>query len=408
MPDPRRPFPRGTALFAAVGLVLLAINLRTALAAFSSVADRVGEEIIVSTETAGLIGAAPSACFAVFGLLAPRVARTIGLERAAVLALGIVLLGHVLRSIAGQASGIVIGTLVIFAGVGVGNVLVPALIRRYHGDRINVMTGVVGFVYAVGTGVSAIATPAAAGIIGWRWALGMWGAFAVVAALPWIALAARRRPARGGGDFIPDPSPDYLAIPSVWRSPLAWALMLTFGYGAIASYSLFTWLPSILEDMAGIPVSEAGGYLALFGFMGIPINIVVIVVGARRTAQTLLMLVGIFTFMIGYAGLALLPDPGLVVLWVALIGLGPFAMQMVLVLLGERTRSPQATVALSGFVQSVGYGTGAIGPLLLGIAKDVAGGWSIPLLFLALGAIPLLLLTGLIARSGPFDEAVRR
>lgn len=397
-----RPGSRAALVLAVLGLLLLAVNLRTALAAFSSVADWVDQEIQVTTETAGLIGAAPSACFAVFGLFTPRIARLAGLERSAIIALVAVLVGHVIRSVAAGPTGLVVGTVVIFAGAGIGNVLVPALIKRYFHDHVNVMTGVVGFLYAVATGVTAIATPMAAGLIGWRWALGLWGAFAIAAAVPWILLAAGSGRQANQRVFL-ETTRSTSTFPSVWRSSLAWALMLTFGYGAIASYSLFAWLPSILGDLAGVPAAEAGGYLAIFGFMGIPINVILIMVGIRRRAQGVLLVFGILCFMVGYAGLAILPVGGYAILWVGLIGLGPFAMQMVLVLLALRTRSPQATVALSGFVQSVGYGIGAAGPLLLGIGKDAAGGWTLPLLVLALGALPLLFLARTVLRSGQFD-----
>jgi CP family cyanate transporter-like MFS transporter len=65
---------------------------------------------------------------------------------------------------------------------------------------------------------------------------------------------------------------------------------------------------------------------------------------------------------------------------VALIGLGPLLFPVVLTLINLRTRSHQVSASLSGFSQGVGYGFGALGPLLIGVIHDLSGGWTVPLL----------------------------
>ncbi|HOD33073.1 MAG TPA: hypothetical protein PKO12_06315 [Holophaga sp.] len=66
-------------------------------------------------------------------------------------------------------------------------------------------------------------------------------------------------------------------------------------------------------------------------------------------------------------------------LWTGLIGLGPLVFPLLLALFGLRTRSHHAAAQLSGFVQTIGYAGGAVGPLLVGTLHEVTGGWSIPL-----------------------------
>jgi CP family cyanate transporter-like MFS transporter len=64
---------------------------------------------------------------------------------------------------------------------------------------------------------------------------------------------------------------------------------------------------------------------------------------------------------------------------------------LTLVLLGLRTRTHEGAVALSGFVQSVGYAIVALFPVGIGILHDRTGSWTGPLIVLAVvvaAAIP--------------------
>jgi CP family cyanate transporter-like MFS transporter len=62
-----------------------------------------------------------------------------------------------------------------------------------------------------------------------------------------------------------------------------------------------------------------------------------------------------------------------------------------LVLINQRTRTHNGSVALSGFVQGVGYIIAAASPLAFGILYQGSGSWTLSILMLAvvtLAAIP--------------------
>src|SRR3546814_17919200 len=84
---------------------------------------------------AGVLGMLPSAAFAVFGVATPAIAHRIGLERTALLAMALAALGLVLRSLAGGPGGLLFGSIVALAGMGMGNVVLPPLVKRYFADR---------------------------------------------------------------------------------------------------------------------------------------------------------------------------------------------------------------------------------------------------------------------------------
>jgi CP family cyanate transporter-like MFS transporter len=91
-------------------------------------------------------------------------------------------------------------------------------------------------------------------------------------------------------------------------------------------------------------------------------------------------------FLIGQFGLLLVPETA-TWLWVSFTGLGSLLFPLALVLINARTRTHEGSVALSGFVQGVGYVVAALGPLLFGLLHDLSGGWVWPLVFLIIVAL---------------------
>ncbi|HUG50139.1 MAG TPA: MFS transporter, partial [Terrimesophilobacter sp.] len=90
-------------------------------------------------------------------------------------------------------------------------------------------------------------------------------------------------------------------------------------------------------------------------------------------------------------------------LWVALIGSGPLIFPACLVLINLRSRTHEGAVALSGFVQAVGYAIGALGPLLIGFLHELTGGWTLPLLVL-IGTALAATFTAVLLRTPVFVE----
>ena len=125
--SPVRPLWQGRAL-ALVGIVLFAFSLRTAVASLSPVLAYVGADFAVSSAVAGLIGTAPPVCYAVFGILTPQLERRFGLERLAVAAMVVAVVGMTWRGLAVDAATLLLSTALIFAAVGVGNILLPPLV----------------------------------------------------------------------------------------------------------------------------------------------------------------------------------------------------------------------------------------------------------------------------------------
>lgn len=378
MPSPPdRTLWRGRTL-TVIGIVLFAFSLRSAVASLSPLVDHITDDFAMPAAVIGLIGTAPPVCYAVFGILTPFFERRLGLERLTVISIAVVAVGMLLRGFAADAVGLLLGTALIFAAVGVGNILLPPLVRTYFPDRIGLMTTVYSTTMAVATLTPPLIAVPVADASDWRISLGMWAVFAAIALIPWIAMLVRDR-AAAADDDIEAPNPRVFG--RMWRLPLAWALAVGFLAAGTVAYVSFAWLPQLLVDVAGVTPAQAGALLALFAAMGLPASLLVPLLVTRFHATRALFGVAVVTGLTGVAGLLFAPQAA-PWLWVVLIGLEPLLFPLTLVLLGLRTRTHEGSVALSGFVQSIGYAIVALFPIGVGLLHDATGSWTGPLIVL--------------------------
>ena len=376
------------------GIVLVAFSLRSAVASLSPILAEVEADIAVPAWILGLIGAAPPVCFAIFGIVTPALERRFGLERLAVASMVVATAAMVGRALASDALALLVGAAVLFAAIGVGNVVLPPLIKKYFPDRVGTMTALYSSLLAVAAFVPPLVAVPVADAAGWRFSLGMWAAFALAAIFPWVAQLVRDgRRARGpqgqaagaeaaagaqAGD-VDEATPRVLG--RLTRLPLAWALAVSFAISSASVYASFAWLPVVLVDVAGVSHAAAGALLSLFGAMGLPWSILVPIAVARWNRVGTVYAVALVAGVTGVLGLVLAPTAA-TVLWVVLLGVPQGLFPGVLVLIQRRSRTREGAVALSGFTQSVGYAIAAIFPLAFAVLHETTGGWTAPLLLL--------------------------
>lgn len=397
-PEPRSLWAGRT--LALAGIVVVAFNLRTAVASLSPILAELERDVPLAPAVIGFLGMLPPLCYAVFGIVTPLVAKRLGLEVTligSILALTIGLAG---RGFANDPLALVAASALTFAAIGVGNVLLPPLVKRYFPDRIGLVTTIYVTAMSVSTFVPPLVAVPVAEAAGWRTSLGEWAVVAAISLVPWIALLVHPR-RQAPAELPEEVEPGLLRY--ALRSPLAWSLATAFAVAGFNAYAMFAWLPPILHDIAGVSHVEAGVLLALYAAMGLPAGVVVPILAARYGRARLLVAVSVVCFVAGYLGLLL--APGLATwLWVALVGTGPLLFPLALVLINLRTRTHTGAVALSGFVQSAGYVIVAVGPLVVGVLHDATGGWTWPLLVLLGSAVPAALAGLVVARPRFFED----
>jgi CP family cyanate transporter-like MFS transporter len=377
-----------------IAIVLVAFNLRASIAAVSPLLPDIRTDLGLSRSAAGLLTTLPVLCFSALSAASAALGQRIGSDRAIVLALVVLAAACALRLLP-AAAWFFAGTLVVGAAIAVGNVLTPTLVKQHLAGRFTHLVGVATGLYTAsligGAAVaSAISAPLADTGAGWRGALLVWAAPALLAAVAWSVLV--RRPAGVGvpveGNVQQNIQPgtrdgvreDGRVRPTVTRSWVTWALAVFMGTQSLAYFAVLAWLPALLRDN-GIDAQQAGLALSLFNLLGIATALVTPTLAGRMTDQRPLALSVCGLWAIGAVGL--LVDPGLYLVWSILAGLAQgAAISLALALIVLRARTPDVARQLSGTVQSVGYLIGAAGPFALGALRDATNGWSASLVAL--------------------------
>ncbi|MEU6741204.1 CynX/NimT family MFS transporter [Streptosporangium sandarakinum] len=356
------------------GIILAALNLRTAVTSVGPVLDQISSGLGMSGVGVGLLTTLPVLIFATVGAVTPALARRTGEHRLLLAALVVLGVGLLVRALVGSAGIFLVSSALALSGGAVGNVLIPTLIKRHFPGRAGTMTTVYTTALAVGTMLAAAATvPIERAADGnWHVALGVWAALAAVAVIPWLALL-RSEPERDAG------SRD-LGTGTLVRSRLAWAVAAYFGTQSMVAYIMFGFLAKILID-GGYTTGQAGLLLGVFTAISIPVSMAVPAVATRFADQRPVVAAFVVFYLVGFLGLWLAP-PALAWLSTLLIAIGMGSFPLALTMLALRTRTPEATAALSGFGQSVGYLIAGAGPLLVGVMHEATGGWATSYLLL--------------------------
>ncbi|MET1153543.1 MFS transporter [Arthrobacter sp.] len=434
-------------------ILLLALSLRLAVSGVSPVLADIAVELPFGTASTGVLGMLPTAAFAAAGFAVPVLMRRLGLEALLLLAIIMAAVGQLGRAMASDVPSFLVLSGLTMAGYGIGNILLPPLVKRYFPDRIGLITALYVTLLAVSTAFSPLLAVPLEQAAGWRFSIGAWAAVSVAALVPWLVTAwtehSRRKisrlvlqPYRPGGLEPLQPDHDHTARPPmhhalaapgvggagassmagpagpapgapapatalatttsttavrVWRSPLAWGLALVFAGTSSNTFAMFTWLPPLLVDSGMLP-PMAGTMLAYYAILALPTSLLVPLIAARLRNPLGLGLLFTGFYVAGYAGLLLSPSFG-TWLWITLAGLGQGTFALALLLVNLRTRTTAGAGALSGFAQGIGYTVACAGPLAFGLLRDVSGDWRAS--FALLGAALLLLVVGLVVVGRP-------
>lgn len=383
----------------AVGIVVLAFNLRPAAVSVGPVLHEMRGDLGMSPTTAGVLTTLPTLAFALFGALAPAVARRVGVHRVTLLALGCVVIGLGLRARTDSVPALLALSLLALGGMAAANVLLPSLVKLHFPHRVGLVTACYTTALALGlTSASALTVPVGEWLGSWRWGLALWAVTALVAALPWFALLRH--------DQAPEDSPHTVTLGQVARTRLGWAMAALFGLQSLQAYSIFGWFAQVYRD-AGFDAGTAGLLLAVVTGASIPLSFLLPPLVARTHNQTLLLCVLIACYPVGYLGLIFAPVAG-AWLWALVVGVGTATFPVVLTLIGLRARTPGGTAALSGFTQSVGYLISAIGPFGVGVLYDLTDGWTVPLAALIVLTVPQLVAGLTVARPAYVEDQLRQ
>lgn len=358
-------------VFALAAIALLALNLRTAVSSISPVVTFIQEEIPLPVVTIGLLGIAAPLSFAIATSLSYRPTRKYGVEKTLALTVAMIVLGNLLRALAWDATALFAGSLLSLLGAGMGNVLLPVLVRKYFAHRV----GIISSFYITMTAVSAtagafFAVPVATEL-GWRASLGQWALLAALALMPLLFLMGNSHP-----ESRPENQSSQKAI---WRSPTAWAIAGVQGMTSVFGYVSFAWMPLMLIEHNGVSVIEAGLLLSLFSIMGLPVSLLVPVLATKYPkSHAPIVFFSASMGVIGSIGILFFENQ---LLWLAVLamGLGPTMFPLALTLFNLRSRDRSTVLAISAFGQGLSYTLATVVVFSIGVLRELTGGWELAL-----------------------------
>ena len=342
-----------------LGIIIAAFNLRPGVTGLSPLLDAMGEEIHLSAVFLAVIGMLPPLLYGLSGFLTPRLyARFsgLGLTLAAML---MVTIGLGVRAVIDSPALFLALSVLALLGMGIGNVVLPPLVKSYFPDRVALMSTVHVGLLQFGTFIPPLVAVPLAGGVGWRGSLLVWAGFAALGVIAWVIIRIVR----------PAPATEVAAavvggseLSRLLRSRRAWALMTMTGLTSFNNFILFTWLPSLLTR-SGFDAAFAGAMLALVTAIPLVLGFVLPALAQKMSSAYRIVVVFCLSLAVGYLGLWLLPTAA-PVLWTVLLGIGISTFPLALTLITLRARDAEAAASLSGFVQGGGYLLAATGPLL--------------------------------------------
>jgi CP family cyanate transporter-like MFS transporter len=336
------------------------------------VLDDVRTDLELSGTTAALLVSLPVLCLGVLATLAPRLARRWGMEPVLTVVLAAIAAGLQLR-VLGNVGLLFAGTVLASGAIAVGNVLLPALIKRDFPQHSGTMIGVYTMALSGSAAVAAAATvPLGDAIgLGWRGALGVWVAPAVLALVLWIPFTGGHTP------------PPETGAPrkSLLTDALAWQVTVFFGLQSLFFYAILSWLPSLYRDQ-GYSAAAAGFVLSAMTFVQIPVTLILPRFAARARDQRGYLAATTMLTAVGVCGVMLAPTT-LPYLWSCLMGVGiGGSFSLGLLLFVVRSRQPADTARLSAMAQTFGY------VLAASAVHDATGSWTTPLALLLVLTVP--------------------
>jgi MFS transporter, CP family, cyanate transporter len=421
---PQKPW-RGR-IGALLGILVMALSLRAAVSVVPPLLGTVGPELGFDAATTGALAMLPPLVFAAAGLATPALIRWQGAERVLTVAVLLAVVGQLGRALVDSVWPFLGLSAVVMAGYGMGNVVLPPLVKKYFPDRMGVVTAGYVTLLAVGTAASPQLAVPVAELAGWRVSIALWASVSALVLVPWgVQLLGDRRVRDanddGGGPAAravptgagPAGSGAETAVPAAngavagksraaatrapavqhlnpWRSRVAWGLAIFLAGNSAQTYVYFTWLPPYLTGQ-GVDAAAAGSALAYFAILGLPVSLLVPLLVPKMRNPIIAVVVFAACWASGHLGLYLAPTDG-TWWWITLSGLGQGTFAMALLMMNLRSRTQHGAAVLAGFSQGIGYAGAGVAPLLFGVVQEATGGWTAS--FAMLGVCLLVLLVG--------------
>lgn len=350
---------RGNAL-ALAAILLIAFNLRPAMAGLGPLLDLIERAAGLSSAQAGLLTTLPIFLMGLGAYAGGRLRRLLGAKRGVLLAIALIALACASRWAWNDAAGMLASAAAAGLGVAVAQALLPGVVKARFGAGVGRVMGLYTTAIMVGAAFAAATAAGLAKIVGWEAALALWALPALLAAAAWAAIRLPPETARAAAGA---------QTAAFWRLGRAWTLTLFFGIGTGAFTLVLAWLPPFYMSLgesreasgywlAGVIVAEVVASLAVSAFIG------------RFPDRRLPLIAALLAVAAGLACLVVAPialaAPAALLLGLGLGALFPLSLIVTL----DHDDDPARAGDLAAFVQGGGYILASLTPLFAGAIRD--------------------------------------
>lgn len=379
------PADRRSLVSTLIALVVVALVLRPQIIAIGPLLPAIQADLDVSHGVVGALSAIPILCMGLFAPLGARVGRRLGGRNALALCAGLVIAFGLIRVAAPSAWLVLLLTFGIGLGMGLAGPILPMVVRRNLPSHPALGTGAYATGLVVGSlGAAGLAVALAGPEGDWRRSLAIMSIAGLLSLAIWLILAPHDRQREG------EVVPPHIA----WSHPAGWVLGLLFGLQSIVFYGVAAWLAAVYVDL-GWTEADAAQLVAIFIAFGLVATVTLPLVADRVGTRRGQLVGSALTTLVGLVGLALVPGPA--VLWAVILGLGTGAIfPIVLTLPVDAGGTAGDVAATAARMLLIGYVLSAIGPFVLGLARDVTGDFGTSLWLLVGLAVLMVVLAAVI------------
>ena len=352
---------------------LLMFSAYASVLCVSPVLNLIIQELDLTAAQGGLVFSAPIITLGLVAFVGGVLGDGIGPRKTA--GTGALLLGlaALLRGASPDLAILLMLNLAVGMGWGLLFPNIPKLIRLWFPDRtVGTATGIYSTgVFAGGTLALGVTLPILLPAVGsWRGVSYFWGALALVIAGVWWIFA--REPASSGRNGLMPSQGSEGAVDAVLRSMYIWIVAVFFAFAANVTFYIITgWFPAFFVEK-GFSEAASGFLTSILTLAGIPAVIIIPLASDRVGLRRPFLWVSCLIAAVAFFSIMYTPY----VLDVILMGILGFTLTTTYVIclfLPLELVKPGHAGTASGVVISAGYIGGALGPLVAGYLKDLAG-----------------------------------
>ena len=361
-------------------VILVAANLRAALAAIPPIIILIAQELNLSIMQLSLLTAMPLVAYAIIPLFYNKIAQTFSMQHTIKLAFLLFSIFSLVRLI-GSLETLYIGTLIMSVSIALLNVGLPIWISEIEKSAkaglVAYYSAAMGFTSSVAIAVAVPLTILIPGL-SWRSALLPWSVLAIVSTIVmWRMVSLKRVPVEK--EIVKQSQrKDYWEL---FKNARYRSIILFFAIQSISTFSIGAWLPTILFEK-GFSLASSGYLYAFASAVGALLGLTF---SRRLVTSKFPQRIAIYASCLTMLGLFGTISSSKLVLYATVmsISIGKFATYALAIhFMVSNTLSISGKQQLSSASQVIGYSLAFFGPIMLGATFEFSNSWNLGLVIL--------------------------